>query len=188
MGSPYNFNRNGAAEIFGVVSGQFVKNKKRNEQANKKDPNSLQNNANRYLNAAAKEANANRKRLAKGEAANAAAAAKAAANKRDRAAATRRKNAERNRQLIHVSNLEDLRTQKQVDRVRALAEARNASKPAAKPSMQKPAAKKTAGKAAPTKAPKVGSDNLVQPINPTKKPTARARMALDTKAGDAYND
>jgi hypothetical protein len=192
MGSPYKFNSNGAAEIFGVVSGQFVKKKKRNEQANKKDPNSLQNKANKFLNAAASEAAANRKRLAKNEAANAAAAAKAAANKRDRAAATRRKNAERNRQLIHVSNLEDLRTQKQVERAKALAEARNAGKPAtpaAKPATPaaKPAAKKTAARRT-SSGVSTDKDGVLKPVNPPKKPTAKARMALDTKAGDAYND
>ena len=185
MGSPYKFNSNGAAEIFGVVSGQFVKNKKRNEQANKKDPNSLQNKANKFLNAAASEAAANRKRLAKNEAANAAAAAKTAANKRDRAAATRRKNAERNRQLIHVSNLEDLRTQKQVERAKALAEARNAGKPATPAA--KPAAKKTAARRT-SSGVSTDKDGVLKPVNPPKKPTAKARMALDTKAGDAYND
>ncbi len=185
MGSPYKFNSNGAAEIFGVLSGQLVKNKKRKEQAEKKDPNSLQNKANRYLNTAVKDANAKRKSIAKEEAANATAAAKAAADKKARAAATRRATAAHKIKLSRAAEFESQKTEMLVERAKKLAEAKTASKPpapAAKPAAKKTAARRTSSGVSTDK------DGVLKPVNPPKKPTAKARMALDTKAGDAYND
>jgi hypothetical protein len=185
MGSPYKFNSNGAAEIFGALSGQFVKNKKRKEQAEKKDPNSLQNKANRYLNNAAKEATAKLKGIAKEDAAATKAAAKAAKDKKDRAAATRRATADHKVRLARAAEFEDLKTQKQVERAKALAEAKGAGKPATP--VAKPAAPKSASRKTPSGV-STDKDGVLKPVNPPKKPAAKTRMAVDTKAGDMYND
>ncbi len=134
-------------------------------------------------NAAAKNAEQAAKKAA-------ADAAKAAAAKKVQAAATRRKTAERKRQLDHVSNLEDLKTQKQVERAKALAEVRNAGKPAA------PAAKPSAPKSASRKTPSgvsTDKEGVLKPVASKTKAASKpepvkARPKLDTKAGDVYDD
>ena len=177
--NPYKIN---SGEFLGSI-GQF----------GKKTGDRIENFGKRLAKPLAKN-EAKQKRAADAAARNAAKAAEkaakdkanAAANKRDRAAATRRKNAERNRQLIHVSNLEDLRTQKQVDRVKALAAAKNANKPpapAAKPVAPKSAARKTASGV------RTDNDGVLKPVNPAKKPAvSKGGAAVNTKAGEAYND
>jgi hypothetical protein len=143
------------------------------------------------------------KPLAKNEAeqkkaANAAAreAEKNAAQKKKRAADTRWKNKQHQDTLKRNQDLADQRAanQRQLDAQRTEAAVDRTTKvaQAKKPAAKKPAAKKpaTAAKPAATKAPKVGSDNLMKPVNPNppKKSSTSKNPVVDTKAGDAYND
>jgi colicin import membrane protein len=112
--------------------------------------------------------------------------ATAAANKKTRAAATRRATAAHKVKLSRAAEFENQKTQKQVERVTAIAAAKAAATPAApaaKPTAPKSAARKTSSGVSTDK------DGVLKPVNPAKKPAvSKGGAAVNTKAGEAYND
>jgi hypothetical protein len=116
--------------------------------------------------------------------------ATADANKKARAAATRRATAAHKVKLSRNAEFEDQKTQKQVERVTAIAAAKGAAKPAApaaKPTAPKSAARKT------TSGVSTDKDGVLKPAvsknkSAPKSQPVKAGPKLDTKAGDAYND
>jgi hypothetical protein len=115
---------------------------------------------------------------------------KAAADKNARNAATRRANADHKAKLARVGEVEDLKTQKQVDRVKALAKtkAELASKSGSSDSKKTvSASRKTASGVSTDK------DGVLKPAvskNKSVKPTSTKRPGpkLNVSAGEAYND
>jgi hypothetical protein len=142
-------------------------------------------------NAAAKAANQAAKKTAKQQEKVDAENARLEAEKKNRRNALRRAENDHKRKLRYTTEFEAHKTAILVERKQKLAEATNAGKPPAtpkppapstKPKTPKPAARKTSSGVSTDK------DGVLKPINPPKKPTAKTGGALDTKAGEAYND
>ncbi len=141
--------------------------------------------------AAARAANQAAKNAAKQQAKVDAENARLEAEKKNRRNALRRAENDHKRKLRYTAEFEAHKTAILVERKKKLAEATNAGKPPAtpeppapstKPKTPKPAARKTKSGVS------TDNDGILKPINPPKKSTAKAGRALDTKAGDAYND
>lgn len=182
MASPYNFND--AAVARGAVSlgkqlGKYFKNKE-------KRPDSLQSRNAAYLDFAAKNAKFKYAHIIDAEKQqdiSDKAAARAKQDKIDRAAATRRATAAHKRRLQQLGEVEDLKTKKQVERTKAVAEAKAAGKPPAPKAPKTPsAARKTPSGVSTDK------DGVLKPIVKRPKPAPVKAPLLNTKAGDAYND
>jgi len=139
----------------------------------------LQKRAEDQLNRGVAKAASERTKAAKAESTK---AAKAAADKAARAAATRRATAAHKTKLSRAEEFENLKTQKQVDRVKAVAEAKAKATPKSAPS----AARKTASGIPTDKdgvlKPAISKSKAVKPTAPSKRPK------LNTAAGEAYND
>jgi len=191
---PYKFNDSAANQAPLKLSKQFAKRILKRAAAERKDPSSLQNRVNARLDEAAKNAAAINKANAKNAATADKASAKAAADKKAKAAATRRATAAHKVRLSRATELEDLKTQKQVERVKALAEAK-AGAATATP-QKKPAAAKAPNVSAARKTPSgisTDKDGVLKPIvskskdaKPSGSRTPKAK--LNTSAGEAYND
>lgn len=182
MASLYNFNdaavAKGAASL-GKQLGKYFKEKE-------KRPDSIQSRADTYLDFAAKTAKARYAHIIESDqqqALSEQAAAKAQQDKVARAAATRRATAAHKRKLEQIGDVEDLKTQKQVERTKAVAEAKGAGKPPAPKAPKAPsAARKTPSGLATDK------DGVLKPIVKRAKPAPVQAPVLDTKAGEKYND
>lgn len=109
-------------------------------------------------------------------------------DKAKRSAETRRATAAHKTKLARMAEIEDLRTSKQVDRVKAVGDARASAKPPAK-ATTKSTISKPAARPASKRPSNVGSDNLLKPAaNPNKKGPKAPAVKLDQKAAEKYND
>ena len=139
----------------------------------------FQKRADSQLNRAVAKTASERSKSAKAESMK---TAKAAADKAARAAATRRATAAHKTKLSRAEEFENLKTQKQVERVKAVAEAKAKATPKPAPS----AARKTASGISTDKdgvlKPAVSRNKAVKPTTTSKRPK------LNVSAGEAYND
>ena len=187
MESPYKFNDSAVASGARNLGKQLHKYFKDKEK--RPSPDSIQGRANTYLDFAAKNAKFKYSHIIESEKQAKIAgkeADKAKADKIARANATRRETAAHKRKLQQRSELEDLRTQKQVERVKAVAEAKASTQAAPKTVVKKAAAPKPAVKA--TKAPTPDKEGVLNPVVKKPKRNAKPAAQVNTKAGDAYND